>query len=67
MNVFFRYVIPKFFSTSFAVFYSFDSFGVQHVPRKIKHFIGNKKMQANIFRIQANNSIMSGYLYTEFF
>ena len=35
---------------------SFDSFGVEHVPKEIKQFIGHK----NIFRIQADNSIMFG-------
>ena len=39
----------------------FDSFGVEHVPEEIKEFIWNKNIIANIFRIQANNSIMCGY------
>ena len=39
----------------------FDSFGVEHVPEEIKEFIGNKNIKANIFRIQANNSVMCGY------
>ena len=39
----------------------FDSFGVEHIPEEIKEFIGNKKIKANIFRTQANNSIMCGY------
>ena len=39
----------------------FDSFGVEHVPEEIKEFIGNKNIIANIFRVQANNSIMCGY------
>ena len=36
----------------------FDSFGVEHVPEEIKEFIRNKNIIANIFRVQANNSIM---------
>ena len=36
----------------------FDSFCVEHVPKEIKEFIGNKNIKANIFRVQANNSIM---------
>ena len=36
----------------------FDSFGIEHVPEEIKEFVGNKKMIANIFRVQANNSVM---------
>ena len=40
---------------------SFDSFGVEHVPKEIKKFIGNKDIKTNIFRIQAYNLIMCGY------
>ena len=29
----------------------FDSFGVEHVPEKIKEFIANKNLKANIFRV----------------
>ena len=39
----------------------FDNFGVEHIPEEIKEFIGNTKIKANIFRLQANNSIMCGY------
>ena len=39
----------------------FDSFGVEHVPEKIKEFVRNKNTKANIFREQANNSVMCGY------
>ena len=39
----------------------FDSFGVEHVPEEIKTFVGNKNIIANIFRVQANNSVMCGY------
>ena len=38
----------------------FDSFGVEHVPEEIKELIVNKNTKANIFRVQANNSIMCG-------
>ena len=44
----------------------FDSFGVEHIPKEIKKFIGNKNIQANIFRIQAHNSVMYGYFCIEF-
>ena len=33
----------------------FDSFGVEHVPEEIMHFIGHKNIKTNIFRIQADN------------
>ena len=39
----------------------FDSFGVEHVPEKIKDFIGNKNIKATIFRVQSNNPTMCGY------
>ena len=39
----------------------FDSFGVEHIPKEIKKFIGSKNVIANIFRIQAYDSIMCGY------
>ena len=37
---------------------SLDSFAVEHVPEEIKKFIGNKNINAKIFRVQANNSVM---------
>ena len=44
----------------------FYSFGVEHFPKEIKKFIGNKSLKTNIFRIQANNWIMCGYFCTGF-
>ena len=44
----------------------FDSFSVEHIPEEIKEFIGNRNIKANIFRIQANNSVMCGYFCTGF-
>ena len=48
---------------------SFYSFGVEYIPKEIEKFVDrpsssasqNKNIIANIFRIQANNSIMYGY------
>ena len=37
-----------------------DSFGVEHIPKEIKKF-NNKNIIANIFRIQAYDSVMCGY------
>ena len=34
----------------------FDSFGVEHIPKEINKFTGNKKIKASIFRIQAYDS-----------
>ena len=31
------------------------------VLKEIKEFIGNKNIKANIFRVQANSSVMCGY------
>ena len=39
----------------------FDSFGVEHIRKEIRTFIGNKNIKTNIFRIQAYDSIMCGY------
>ena len=44
----------------------FDSFGFEHIPKEIKNFIGNKSIQANIFRIQAYNAVMYGCFCTGF-
>ena len=44
----------------------FDSFGVEHIPKEIINFIGNKNFKANIYRIQAYNSIMCGYFCIRF-
>ena len=53
----------------------FDSFGIEHFPKEINKFIGktklsslerNKKIKANIFRIQAYDSIMCGYFCVKF-
>ena len=39
----------------------FDSFGVEHILKEIRTFIGSKNITTNIFRIQAYDSIMCGY------
>ena len=39
----------------------FDSFGVEHTPKEIKIFIGNKNIRTYIYRIQAYDSIISEY------
>ena len=38
----------------------FNSFGVEYGSEEIKDLIGNKNTKANIFRVQANDSIMCG-------
>ena len=48
-------------------FIYFVSFDIEYIPKEIKKFIGsNKKIKANIFRIQAYDSIMCGYFCIEF-
>ena len=39
----------------------FDSFGIEHIPKENKKFIGNKNIITNIYRIQNSDSIMCGY------
>ena len=43
-----------------------DSFGVEHIPKEIKKFKGNRNTTTNIFRIQAYNPIMCGYFFIGF-
>ena len=41
----------------------FNSFWVEHIPKEIKAFINNNEnITTNIFRIQAYDSTMCGYL-----
>ena len=44
----------------------FDSFGTEHIPKEIKIFADNKNIITNIYRIQANDSVMYGYFCTGF-
>ena len=39
----------------------FESFGVEHIPKEIIKFIGNKNITAKIYRVQPYISIMCGY------
>ena len=39
----------------------FDIFGVEHIPKEIKKFIGNKNIITNNYRLQACDSIMYEY------
>ena len=39
----------------------FDTFGVQHIPKKVKKFINDKNIITNIFRIQTYDSVMCRY------
>ena len=50
------------FVTEVKQFY-FDSFDGEYVSEEIKEFIRNKNIIANIFQVQANNSIIRGYFY----
>ena len=38
-----------------------NSFGIEYIPKEIKKFISNKNTIANIFRIQAYDSVLCGY------
>ena len=38
----------------------FDSFAVEHIPEETKEFIGSRNIKANIFRVQANTSVVCG-------
>ena len=53
------YVNGNYRRASYDVKY-FDSCGVEHIPKEIKKFIGNKNI-TNIYRKQAYDSIMCRY------
>ena len=40
----------------------FDRFGAEHIPEEIKEFLRNKNIKASIFRVEANDSVMYGYV-----
>ena len=40
-----------------------DNFRVKYVPKEIKELVGHKSMKPNIFKVQASNSIMCGWIY----
>ena len=44
----------------------FDSFGLEHIPKENKKFIGNKNVITNVYRIQACDSAMCGYFWIGF-
>ena len=60
------YWVSLFVKPKYTVY--FDSFGVEHIPKEINKFIGNKKtkFKASIFRMQVYNSIMCGYFCIKF-
>ena len=39
----------------------FDSFGIEHIPKEVKKFIGNRNIISNIYRTQNYDSVMCGY------
>ena len=51
--------IALFFNRNEIVY--FDSFRAEHLPEEIKGFIGNNNIKANIFRVEAYNSVMCDY------
>ena len=44
----------------------FDSFEAEYILKEIRNFIGNKNIKTNIYRIQANDSIMTVYFFIGF-
>ena len=43
-----------------------DIYGIEHILKEIQKFIGNKNIATNIYRIQANESIMCRYFCIRF-
>ena len=44
----------------------FDSFGIEHIPKEVKSFIGNRNIISNIYRIQNYDSIVCDYFCIRF-
>ena len=44
----------------------FDSFGIEHISKEVKKFVNNQNIIANIFGIQAYDSVTCGYCYIGF-
>ena len=44
----------------------FDGFGAEPISKETKKFINNKNIIANIFRLQAHDSVMCGYFFIGF-
>ena len=44
----------------------FNRFKAEHIPEEMKAFIDNKNIVANIYRVEAYDSIMYGYLCNGF-
>ena len=44
----------------------FDSFGGEHFPKETRKFISNKNIKTNIYRVQANVSIICEYFCIRF-
>ena len=45
----------------------FDNFGVEHIPKEIRIFIGDKNVKTNIYRMQTYDSITCGYFCVGFY
>ena len=65
--------VSLFVKTNEAIY--FDGFGKEHIPKEINKFINNdmtkssslKSIKSNIFRIQAYDSIMCGYIFYQLY
>ena len=44
----------------------FDSSGIEHIPKEIKKFIDKLIVVTNILKIQAYDSVTSGYFFIGF-
>ena len=44
----------------------FDSFGVEHIPKKLEKPLGKKNISRNIYRIEAYDSIVCRYFCIKF-
>ena len=53
--------IALYLNNKTATYFDVTCFGIEHIPKEVKKFIGNKNIMTNIYRIQNYDSIMCGY------
>ena len=44
----------------------FHSFRLEHIPKEIKKFIGNRNIETNNFRVEAFDSVLVGFFCIAF-
>ena len=62
-GVYLRHNVPEIKDREYVInLGQYESIGVEHIPKEMKNFIGNKNIRTNIFRLEEYNSTRSRYL-----